>query len=599
MSIDAADTMVRRPPPQARPAAGEEQRGAGRRWSAVIIGTGFAGIGMAAGLKRQGVEDFVVLEKADTVGGVWRDNTYPGAACDVPSHLYSFSFAPNPDWTRAFATQAEIHAYLERCADDLDVRRHVRFGTEVLGADFDEAEACWTVRTADGGILTADLLISAVGQLSRPAIPVLKGQENLRIPAFHSAHWDHSIPLAGKRIGVIGTGASAIQFVPKIAADAASVSVFQRSAAYIMPKPDRPYTEREKRRFRAMPSAMRLHRLGIYLRYESRALAFTRFKGLMEIAAARPFRRMLAREVADPRTRDKLRPDYPVGCKRLLLSDDYLATMARPNVDLVTDRIARLTATGVETVDGRSHDVDVLIYGTGFAATEFLSPMTIRGRQGIALNDAWRDGASAYLGMAVPGFPNFFMLYGPNTNLGHNSIVYMIESQIAHVLRCRTRMQATGAETIEVAGDAFRRHDRHVQDRLARTVWAGCKSWYVDARGRNTTNWPGFTLSYRALTRLRSLDAYTFQSRSARSGAVTLLPPSGIVERATAQSLRLFLRIAFRPLIGPPFPAAVQRGVVALLSGLMPGVKGVTRRSADVNGLRIEVIAPRERSAIR
>ncbi|MET4896599.1 alpha/beta hydrolase fold domain-containing protein [Sphingomonadaceae bacterium jetA1] len=557
---------------------------------AIIIGAGFGGIGIAHALRARGIRDFVLLEKAAGVGGVWRDNVYPGAACDVPSHLYSFSFAPNPNWSRVFAPQAEIHAYLERCAAEDGLYPHIRFGTEVAGAAFDEEADLWVVRLADGGELRARLLFSAVGQLSRPAVPRLPGSEDLAIPAFHSAHWDHDIPLEGKRVGVIGTGASAIQFVPAIADRVAHLTVFQRSAAYVISKADRPYSARERRRFARSGLAMRRHRLGIYLRYEARALAFTRFKGLMDVFAGRPFRTLLRREVPDPAIRAKLTPDYPIGCKRLLLSNDYLGTMSRPDVALVTDGIRRLTPHGVETVDGQTREFDVLIYGTGFAATEFLSPMRITGRDGLDLNRVWNAGASAYLGITVPGFPNFFMLYGPNTNLGHNSIVYMLESQIAHVMRCLDRMEASGASRVEVAPDAFARQDAHVQARLTQTVWSGCQSWYVNEQGRNTTNWPGFTLTYRWLTRRSGLEAYVF-SRTAAAGRL-ILAPRALVERVTASALRGVLRSAFRPLVGPPVPAGVQRGVVAALSTLMPGVGGVRQGRADLGRLRIDTVTP-------
>ncbi|MCD2179319.1 alpha/beta hydrolase fold domain-containing protein [Rhizobium sp. C1] len=562
---------------------------------AIIIGAGFGGLGMAHSLKRRGINRFVILEKARTVGGVWRDNVYPGAACDVPSHLYSFSFAPNPNWSRTFAVQSEIHAYLEQCADVLGIRDHVRFGMEVRSASYDERADCWMVRLADGQSLSARLLISAVGQLSRPAFPRIQGSENVQIPVFHSATWDHSIPLEGKRVGVIGTGASAIQFVPAIADTVGEMTVFQRSAAYILPKPDRAYSARERQRFAKSPFAMKLHRLQIYLRYEARALAFTRVKQLMEVAAGWPFRRMLKRTVKDPALRAKLTPDYPIGCKRLLLSNDYLPTMARPNVALVTEGIHRLTPRGVETADGKQREFDVLIYGTGFAATEFLSPMEITGRDGVDLNDAWGAGASAYLGMSVPGFPNFFMLYGPNTNLGHNSIVYMLESQIAHIMRCIDRMTAAGASRIEIGNDVFEKQDARIQMRLAQTVWNGCKSWYVNEQGRNTTNWPGFTLSYGWLTRRLSLDAYRF-SRSSDSvdGAQVILPPQDLAERINAVALRGFLRSVFRTLIGPPFPASFQRVVVSVLATSMPGVAGVAERRADIGTLRVDVLTPRE-----
>ncbi|RQQ45824.1 alpha/beta hydrolase fold domain-containing protein [Burkholderia stagnalis] len=565
--------------------------------AAIIIGAGFAGIGMAIALQREGMHDFVILERAHDVGGVWRDNSYPGAACDVPSHLYSFSFEPNPRWSRTFAPQAEIHAYLQHCARKYGLARHLRFGAEVRHARYDEPHALWRVTLADGTELSAALLVSGTGQLSRPALPTLPGMETFRGHAFHSAHWDHAYPLAGKRVAVVGTGASAIQFVPAIAGAVKSLTVFQRSPAYLMPRPDRPYRRWEQALFRRLPWAMKLHRAAIYLRYESRAIAFTRLNGLMDVAVGRPFRKLLARQVPDAALRERLTPDYPIGCKRILLSSDYLAAIARPNVELVTQGIRRVTEHGIETADGTHHPVDAIVYGTGFAATEFLSPMRITGRGGLDLNDAWRRGAQAYLGMTVPGFPNFFMLYGPNTNLGHNSIVYMLESQIAHVMRCVRAMRQAGASAIDVDAGRYRRYNVHVQQRLAGSVWSGCKSWYVDASGHNSTNWPGFTLTYRWLARRSGLAAYRFSSvlpgMAGRAGSVAVAAPKGALEALNAGLLRGFLRVGFRSLIGPPFGIGVQRRVVGLLAPLMPGVGGMIRYRTQAGGVPAEVVAPK------
>ncbi|WP_175666140.1 alpha/beta hydrolase fold domain-containing protein [Burkholderia ambifaria] len=569
--------------------------------SAIIIGAGFAGIGMAIALQRAGIHDFVIVERSHDVGGVWRDNRYPGAACDVPSHLYSFSFEPNPNWSRVFAPQPEIHAYLQHCARKYGLARHLRFGAEVERAQYDEARALWHVTLADGTTLSAAVLVSGTGQLSRPAMPDLPGIDTFRGRAFHSAHWDRDYPLAGKRVAVVGTGASAIQFVPAIAADVERLVVFQRSPAYVMPRPDRAYRPWEQALFRRLPWAMKLHRASIYVRYESRAIAFTRLHGLMDVAIGRPFRKLLARDVRDPALRARLTPDYPIGCKRILLSSDYLAALDRDNVELVTQRIRRVTETGIETDDGVHHPVDAIVYGTGFAATAFLSPMRITGRDGLDLNDAWRRGAQAYLGLTVPGFPNFFMLYGPNTNLGHNSIVYMLESQIAHVMRCVRAMRRNGATAIDVDPRRYRRFNAHVQQRLAGSVWSGCKSWYVDASGHNSTNWPGFTLTYRWITRFTGLSAYRFTqplpgTATPTHGAV-VAPPAGRVEALAAASLRSFLRVAFRPLIGPPFGARMQRRVVALLSPLMPGAGGTLRYRTSAAGVPVEVIAPKRGDA--
>lgn len=561
---------------------------------AIIIGTGFGGIGMAIALKKAGADNIVILEKSHDVGGVWRDNSYPGAACDVPSHLYSFSFEPNPEWSRVFATQPEIHAYLRHCAQKYNVQPHIRFGAEVEQAVFDEQRSVWQVTLTDGETLHARLLISATGQLSRPSLPHIDGIDTFKGHSFHSATWDHGYSLAGKRVAVIGTGASAIQFVPAIADTVGKLTVFQRSPAYILPRPDRGYTRLEKAMFRRLPWTMKLYRAAIYLQYESRAIAFTRFKGLMKLAAGIPFRRLLSQQVADASLRAKLVPDYPIGCKRILLSSEYLSTMNKPNVSLVTERIRRITADGVETSDGKHHQADVIVYGTGFAATEFLSPMRIVGRSGTNLNDVWQRGAQAYLGITVPGFPNFFMLYGPNTNLGHNSIVYMLESQIAHIVRCYKAMRASDASAIEADAERYRRFNVHVQNRLAQTVWNGCKSWYVDESGHNSTNWPGFTLTYRWITRFSGLHAYRFtRELIGVNNGVAVATPASAQEAFKASLLRGILRTGFRPFVGPPWGVGVQRRVVGMLSPLMPGVRGVTRHASDANGVPTEIVMAR------
>lgn len=557
--------------------------------SFVIVGAGFAGIGMAIALRKQGIEDFVLVEKARDVGGVWRENRYPGAACDVPSHLYSFSFEPNPAWSHVFSPQAEIEAYLQHCARKYDLYRHIRFASEVSTADFDETRQLWRTQLRDGSVLVSRAFISAVGQLSRPILPQIPGLDTFKGRCFHSAQWDPAYTLEDRRVAVIGTGASAIQFVPAIAPQTRQLKVFQRSPAWLKPRPDRPYRAFEKKLFRRVPAIAKLYRLGHYLRYESRALAFTRFRSLMRPAIGWPFQRMLKRDIADPQLREKLVPDYPIGCKRILLTSNYLPALARPNVELITQGIRCVTEHGIETDDGRSHDVDAIIYGTGFAATEFLAPMQIRGRGALDLNAVWKQGAEAYLGITVPGFPNLFLLYGPNTNLGHNSIVYMLESQIAHVMRCWRALQARGAETIEVHDPAYRRYNGRVQQHLRRTVWNGCKSWYVDAQGHNSTNWPGFTLSYRLLTRFASLRAYRFSRRDPSLPAATeVFAADDARERVMAVLMRGVLRSLFRPLIGSPFPPWWQRVVANTLTATMPARLGTQRTRLSLNGVPVE-----------
>ncbi|MGZ6793758.1 MAG: flavin-containing monooxygenase [Mycobacteriales bacterium] len=464
-----------------------------------IIGAGFSGIGLAAQLLMDGVTDLTVLERGEDVGGVWRDNTYPGAACDVVSHLYSFSFAPEGRWSRRFAPQPEIHAYLRRVAEDFGVLPHVRFGTEVARAVYDEDRRCWDLELADGSTHETDVLVAACGQLSRPSYPRVPGVGEFAGPAFHSAEWDHDVDLTGKRVVVVGTGASAIQFVPEVAKRAAHVTVLQRSAPYVIPKPDRPYGPRAQRVLAEHPAVLKADRLRAFVGNEARSLGFNTAPKLLAGHQAL-FARLLRKQVADPELRAKLMPDYPIGCKRILISNDWYPALGLPHVDLVTSPVARVLPTGVQTEDGAVHEADVVIYGTGFAATELLLPMQVVGRGGRTMSEAWRDGAEAYLGTAVSGFPNLFLLYGPNTNLGHNSIILMLESQFAWVRQAVRRIRPGGS--LEVREDVQRAFNSWLQTRLKHTVFAGgCTSWYLTADGRNTQNWPGTTVAFRLRTR--------------------------------------------------------------------------------------------------
>ncbi|MCL2536305.1 MAG: NAD(P)/FAD-dependent oxidoreductase [Nocardiaceae bacterium] len=468
--------------------------------SITIIGAGFGGITMALELRRAGLTDITILEQSDDVGGVWRDNTYPGAACDVPSPLYSIAAEPNPEWGRRFAEQPDILAYLRDIADRHGLRPLIRFGVTVAAAEFDEHTNRWSVHTTDGEVIESDVLIAAVGQLSRPALPAIVGRETFAGPAFHSAQWDHDVPLAGKRVAVIGTGASAIQFVPAIASHVRRLTLFQRSAPWILPKPDRVYHDWHHRLFRSVPATLRGERLLTWGTFEllTVGLLHTPQRGGFAGALAR---RHLEKQVSDPALRAALTPDYEPGCKRMLLSDDYYPALTRGNVDLVVDGIERIEPDGVRTVDGVLHPADVLVYGTGFTATEFLAPMTVRGRAGRTLDDAWTDGAHAYLGITTAGFPNFFMLYGPNTNLGSGSIVYMLESQARHITGLVGWLVEQPGCAVEVDAGVERRFDARIQSRLADSVWSMCSSWYRTASGRITTNWPGTVTAYRRRTR--------------------------------------------------------------------------------------------------
>ncbi len=470
------------------------------RTRVVIIGAGFGGIGLGIKLKQSGLNDFEILEKSDSVGGVWRDNHYPGAACDVPSHLYSFSFAPRPDWPEKYASQGDILDYLAHCARRHGLEPHIRLRTEVTEAHWDEASSLWMVRTRDGEMFEAQSLVTATGQLNRPFRPRLPGIESFSGAVFHSAEWRHDYDLRGKTIAVIGTGASAIQFVPAIAPLAGKLTVFQRSAAYVLPKPDRTYPRWQKSLFSRVPGALWLSRLLTYVRHEWAAFAFVAWPAALRVKRSAFFRHLHA-GVKDPDKRRRLVPSYRIGCKRILLSNDFYPAMDRPNVEIVTDAIKDVRSDAIVAADGSERKIDCIIFATGFAATDFLAPITITGRAGLDLHQVWNDGAQAHLGIAVAGFPNFFMLYGPNTNLAHNSIVYMIECQIGYVIACLKRLNADAVRTLEVRQEVQDRSNARLQHRLKRTVWAkGCTSWYLTAAGKNVTNWPGYTLEFRLKT---------------------------------------------------------------------------------------------------
>jgi cation diffusion facilitator CzcD-associated flavoprotein CzcO len=476
---------------------------------AVIVGSGMSGLLAAIRLKQAGLGKLLILEKSEGVGGTWWSNRYPGCACDIPSHFYSYSFAPNPDWTRVYPQQAEILKYMERVADTYALRPHIRFGTEVSDAAYDEAAGCWTVTTTDGGEERARILILATGQLSRPAIPRIEGADLFQGPAFHSAQWDANVDLAGKRVAVIGTGPSSAQIVPEIAPEVAQLTIFQRTPNWFYPRGDRPYRRFERFLFRHLPGYARLRRGLIYLHRESLYLGFRQGSFFARVLT-RQLRGILERQIADPALRARLTPDYPPGCKRIIVSDDFLPTLERENVALETDGIARITPTGIVTEAGRTHEVDAIVYGTGFQSTQFVAPIEVTGAAGANLRERWADGAEAYCGTTVAGFPNMFILYGPNTNLGHNSIIFMVERQVEHMMRLVKTLFDRRLRSIAVRPEAMASYNRALQGQLESSVWkAGCRNWYMTERGKITNNWPRSTFAWRKRT--RALDLGDFE----------------------------------------------------------------------------------------
>lgn len=470
-----------------------------RQHRIVVIGTGFAGIGMAVRLKQAGYHDFVVLERADDVGGTWRDNTYPGCRCDVPSHLYSFSFAPNPDWSSTFSPQPEIEDYLRKVTDGFRVRPHIRFGHAVESAHWQDDH--WLIHTNQGDF-TADMVLSGMGPLAEPSIPELPGIESFEGEVFHSAQWNHELDLSGRKVAVIGTGASAIQFVPAIQPEVEELHLFQRTPPWVMPRPDRRITAAEKRVYRAFPLVQKAVRAGIYWSRESLVLGFAKLPAMMK-QGQKIAERHLHQQIRDPELRAKLTPDFTLGCKRVLISDDYYPAVAQPNVEVVTEPVFEVTPTGIVTEDGVKHEVDTIIYGTGFRVTDLPVMDMLHGRDGKTLREAWANGMEAHLGTAIAGFPNFFLLIGPNTGLGHSSMVFMIESQIAYILDVLRTMDAEGLREVEVRPEVQRQFVDGVRSSMRNTVWTrgGCTSWYLDSEGRNTTLWPSFTFRFRQLTK--------------------------------------------------------------------------------------------------
>ncbi|MBL0216206.1 MAG: NAD(P)/FAD-dependent oxidoreductase [Myxococcales bacterium] len=480
----------------------------------VIVGAGFSGLCAGAKLKEAGIEDFVILEKAHGVGGTWRDNTYPGAACDIPSHLYSYSFEPNPRWSRAYGGQPEILAYLEHCATKFGLRPHLRFGAQVTGATFDDTTGTWTISTKDGETFVARSLVLGNGALHLPAIPELPGASTFAGTTFHSARWNHQHDLRGKKVAVIGTGASTIQFVPQIAPEVEQLHVFQRTPPWIVPKSDRPIGLRERWLLEHVPGAHWLRRTGLYWLFESRVLGFA-FAPKVNQLAERLVLKHLAAQVADPELRAQLTPAYRMGCKRVLISNDYYPALCRDNVDLVTCGIAAIEPTGIRTTDGVLHEADTIIYGTGFRVVDYVASMKIVGAQGRELSDVWAtEAVRNYLGINVSGFPNLFLLMGPNTGLGHNSMVFMIEAQTTYIVEAIRALRTQELASLDVRPEVEQAFRAELEHKLAGTVWtSGCNSWYQAPDG-GVLLWPGFTFDYWRRTRHIDLRNYRIQART-------------------------------------------------------------------------------------
>jgi cation diffusion facilitator CzcD-associated flavoprotein CzcO len=477
----------------------------------VIIGAGFAGIGMAVQLLKAGIRSFRIFERASEIGGTWRDNTYPGAACDVPSHVYSFSFEPNPNWSRAFAESWEIQDYLLGVVEKWGLRSHLQLGTEIVEARWDGAAGAWTLTTDDEQSVVARVVLSGVGGLVDPSLPDIKGIQSYTGEIFHTARWNHDFDLAGKKVAVIGTGASAVQVVPSVAPQVEKLTVFQRTAGWVMPKPDKLYSEQAKRRLARHPMLLRASRfLKYWLSEIMGPMIFLDSKRLSAIGEKGSLAHLHA-QVKDPELRRKLTPKFQFGCKRILISDDFWASFERDNVDLVTDPIEEIRSNAIETRDGALHECDAIVLATGFALGLASAPFPIFGRGGKALDDVWADGAVAYKGMTVAGFPNWFIMMGPNTGPGHTSVLVYTEAQIAHAMGAIKRMMADNLKSVEIKQAVQDDYNAGIQGRMKHMVWtSGCNSWYLSSDGSNHSLYPGFAAEYVLRARHWNASDYEF-----------------------------------------------------------------------------------------
>jgi cation diffusion facilitator CzcD-associated flavoprotein CzcO len=488
-----------------------------RNTQVLIVGAGFGGVAAAIELKRHGIDDVTILDRAADLGGTWFYNSYPGCACDVPSHLYSFSYHQRRDWSRLCSPQQEIHDYLADVAQQNDVARLIRTDRTVTSCSWDEAASRWRVATAQGEVYESDAIVLATGQLHQPALPQVDGIDSFAGHSFHSSRWDHNYEFGGKRVAVVGTGASAVQFVPQVAEQAGRLTVFQRSGNWFLPRRNRTYPPLAKAAIRFVPGVQAFRRQFMFEYCESLTAAIRHPNTFGRLLALRSagFMRL---QLRDPEVRRKAWPDYTFGCKRVLFSSDFLPALQRSNVELVTEPIARIVSEGIVTGDGRLHELDAIIWGTGFKTTQFMLPMEVRGAAGNVLSQAWAGGAHAHLGMTVPGFPNMFVMYGPNTNTSGGSIIFYLENQAGYIRQALQQLRRRRASAIEVRADVEASSDRALQARFAGTAWTRCKSWYRDEHGRIVANWPGYMREYRDATRMLKASDFQFTPLAANGG---------------------------------------------------------------------------------
>lgn len=475
----------------------------------IIVGAGFAGICMAIKLREAGHQDLLIMERNDAIGGTWYDNSYPGAACDVESHLYSFSFFPNPKWSRQFGPQQEILGYMDHCINAYDLRDHIRLRSEVVSASFEESTGLWHIAVSGGQEYTSRFFVSCSGGLSDPAYPGIRGIDAFGGKIFHSARWDHSYDYSGKRVAVIGTGASAIQIIPAIADRVKKLEVFQRTPAWVIPKPDKAISSFRKAMYERLGFMRALYRWRLYWQHELMAIGFVVTPTLLRLFG-KVAARHISRSVKDPVLRKKLMPSYVIGCKRILLSNDYYPALQKPNVSVMTEAISEINSGGVLTADGKQYDVDLIVLATGFQAAENVTRFAVKGLNGRDLNEAWQSGAEAYLGTNVSGFPNMFLVVGPNTGLGHSSMILMIEAQVGYIVQAIQQATQRSARYLDVKKQVQQDYNQKLQDELARSVWqsGGCHSWYQNKDGKNVTLWPGFTFTFMKRTKHFEPDKY-------------------------------------------------------------------------------------------